>query len=66
MERGLVRILGRKREVGRPLLYGTTRTFLEYFGFQDITDLPSTQELEALVPAGQEADGAVKTKRENP
>ena len=66
MERGLVRILGRKREVGRPLLYGTTRTFLEYFGFQDITDLPSTQELEALVPAGQEAEGAVKTKRENP
>jgi segregation and condensation protein B len=66
MERGVVRILGRKREVGRPLLYGTTRTFLEYFGFQDITDLPSTQELEALVPAGQEADGAVKTKRENP
>jgi len=66
MERGLIRILGRKREVGRPLLYGTTRTFLEYFGFQDITDLPSTQELEVLVPAGQEADGAVKTTRENP
>ena len=67
MERGLIRILGRKREVGRPLLYGTTRTFLEYFGFQDITDLPSTQELEALVPAGQEADGAInKTKREKP
>ena len=66
IERGLIRILGRKGEVGRPLLYGTTRTFLEYFGFQDITELPSTQEIEALVPAGQDRDGTVETKRENP
>jgi segregation and condensation protein B len=54
MERGLIRILGRKREVGRPLLYGTTRTFLEYFGFQDITELPSPQEIEALLSTRQE------------
>ena len=60
MERGLIRILGRKREVGRPLLYGTTRTFLEYFGFQDISELPSPQEIEALVSSRQ-GDGAGET-----
>src|SRR5690606_26780750 len=32
LERGLVKILGRKDEVGRPLLYGTTPLFLEFFG----------------------------------
>lgn len=60
MERGLIRILGRKREVGRPLLYGTTRTFLEYFGFQDISELPSPQEIEALVSSRQ-GDGTGET-----
>ncbi len=47
-ERGLIRILGRKREVGRPILYGTSRAFLEYFGFQDLSELPSLQEIEAV------------------
>lgn len=65
MERGLIRVLGRKREVGRPLLYGTTRTFLEYFGFHDITDLPSPQEIEVLAPARQEANATAETNTEN-
>ncbi|MEA3509443.1 MAG: SMC-Scp complex subunit ScpB, partial [candidate division NC10 bacterium] len=62
IERGLIRILGRKREVGRPLLYGTSRTFLEHFGFQDITELPSLQEIEALAPARQDLDEAETTR----
>lgn len=65
MERGLIRVLGRKREVGRPLLYGTTRTFLEYFGFHDISDLPSPQEIEVLAPARQEANATVETDTNN-
>lgn len=41
VERDLVRILGRKPEVGRPILYGTSRSFLEYFGFKDLSELPT-------------------------
>ena len=40
LERRLVRILGRKEAVGRPLLYGTTREFLEVFGLPDLSALP--------------------------
>lgn len=52
-ERGLIRILGRKREPGRPMLYGTTRAFLEYFGFQELSELPTLREIEALVASPQ-------------
>ncbi|MFQ5988534.1 MAG: SMC-Scp complex subunit ScpB [Candidatus Methylomirabilales bacterium] len=60
VERGLIRIVGRKREVGRPLLYGTSRTFLEYFGFQDLSELPSLQEIETLAPAREETAETIK------
>ncbi len=50
VERDLVRILGRKPEVGRPILYGTNRSFLEYFGFKDLSELPTLKEIEALAP----------------
>jgi|YNPBryantNP2012_1023418.scaffolds.fasta_scaffold13232_3 segregation and condensation protein B len=39
-EMGLVRILGRAEIIGRPLLYGTTRKFLDVFGLADLDDLP--------------------------
>ncbi len=39
-EMNLVRIVGRADEIGRPLLYGTTRRFLEVFGLQSLRDLP--------------------------
>jgi len=56
VERDLIRILGRKPEVGRPILYGTSRAFLEYFGFKDLSELPTLKEIEALAPnaAGKE------------
>ncbi|MBI3988237.1 MAG: SMC-Scp complex subunit ScpB [candidate division NC10 bacterium] len=50
LEKDLVRIVGRKKEAGRPILYGTSKTFLEYFGFKDLSELPSLNELEELVP----------------
>ena len=40
MERHLVKIVGRAEEVGRPMLYGTTRQFLEVFGLSSTKDLP--------------------------
>jgi segregation and condensation protein B len=42
IERDLVRIVGRSQELGRPLLYGTTRQFLQVFGLRHIEDLPQT------------------------
>jgi segregation and condensation protein B len=44
LERRLVRILGKKEEPGRPLLYGTTREFLEFFNLRDLKDLPTLRE----------------------
>ena len=59
VERDLIRILGRKPEVGRPILYGTSRAFLEYFGFKDLSELPTLKEIEALAPSapGKEVSG---------
>ncbi|MDF7637664.1 SMC-Scp complex subunit ScpB [Leuconostocaceae bacterium ESL0958] len=36
----LIESVGRKEELGRPILYGTTATFLDYFGLSDLADLP--------------------------
>ena len=41
IEKGLVKIAGRAEELGRPLLYGTTRKFLEIFGLDSLKDLPN-------------------------
>jgi segregation and condensation protein B len=48
MERALVRILGKKEEPGRPMLYGTTKEFLEFFNLRDLKDLPSLREFHEL------------------
>jgi segregation and condensation protein B len=46
LERKLVRVLGRKEIAGRPLIYATTKTFLETFDLKDLHDLPSPKEIE--------------------
>ena len=48
LERKLIRILGKKDEPGRPLLYGTTREFLELFSLRDLTQLPTLREFQEL------------------
>jgi segregation and condensation protein B len=45
MEKGLVRIAGRDESLGRPVLYATTRKFLQVFGLRSLRDLPQAQEL---------------------
>jgi segregation and condensation protein B len=45
MDKGLVKIVGREESLGRPLLYGTTRKFLQVFGLGSLKDLPKTEEL---------------------
>ncbi|HUF77189.1 MAG TPA: SMC-Scp complex subunit ScpB [Longimicrobiales bacterium] len=44
-ERDLIDVVGRAEGLGRPLLYGTTRHFLEHFGFRSLEDLPRPEEL---------------------
>lgn len=44
LDRGLVRIIGKKEEVGRPMLYGTTPEFLRVFNLSDLTGLPTLRE----------------------
>jgi len=48
LERDLVRILGKKDEPGRPMLYGTTNHFLEFFGLKALADLPTLREFTEL------------------
>jgi segregation and condensation protein B len=56
LERGLVRISGRRQVVGRPFLYSTTREFLDRFGLRDLNDLPKVEDMASAlgfeVPAG--------------
>ncbi len=54
MEKGLVRIAGRDASLGRPVLYATTRKFLQMFGLRSLRDLPQASEL---------ADPAKKRKK---
>ena len=50
LEKGLVRILGKKDVPGRPLMYGTSRKFLEFFGLRDLGDLPTLKDFSSLDP----------------
>ena len=49
VERGLVEQVGRAEVVGRPMNYGTTALFLEYFGLRSLDDLPAADELRRIV-----------------
>ncbi|MFQ5700945.1 MAG: SMC-Scp complex subunit ScpB [Acidobacteriota bacterium] len=52
LDRRLIRILGRKRVVGKPFLYGTTQDFLVRFGLNSLGDLPSMEEFDHLIQTG--------------
>ncbi len=48
LERKLIRVLGRREIPGRPLIYATTKRFLEVFDLKDLNDLPTPREIEEL------------------
>ena len=48
LDRNLIRILGKKEEPGRPLLYGTTKEFLAFFNLRDLRDLPTLRDYSEL------------------
>jgi segregation and condensation protein B len=54
LERDLVAIVGRAQGLGHPLLYGTTKTFLDYLGLRAIEELPQLAELEDLLARKEE------------
>jgi segregation and condensation protein B len=70
MEKGLVKIVGRAEVLGRPMLYGTTRKFLEVFGLSDLEDLPGVEELRGGAqeesPQASQEDSAEQTDKSNP
>ena len=61
-ERGLIEVVGRSEDLGRPLLYGTTPYFLELLGLKDLADLPRAEELSIALqpprPPEEPADSA--------
>lgn len=63
LEKGLVRIVGRKNLPGRPLIYGTTRKFLEVFDLKDLESLPKMKEIKAL---GSDEDEQTAQKQPAP
>lgn len=48
MERRLVKIVGKKDVPGKPMMYGTTQDFLQYFGLKDLSSLPTLKEFQEL------------------
>ena len=62
-ERKLVRIVGRKDVPGRPIMYGTTKFFLEHFGLQDLSQLPPLREFKEL---GESEQALLPIENESP
>jgi len=58
LERKLIRVLGRKEIAGRPLIYATTKRFLEVFDLKSLKDLPTPKEIEELGAAASEGADA--------
>lgn len=61
LEKDLIRIMGRKALPGRPLIYGTTKRFLEVFGLKDLDSLPKLKEMKDF---GSEAAGSENIPQE--
>ncbi len=64
MEKGLIKIVGRKDLPGRPIIYGTTKAFLELFGLNSLADLPSLKEI-SPTPMPEEGHGEGKSEDES-
>lgn len=53
LEKKLIEIRGRKKVIGRPILYGTSQEFLVHFGLNDLSELPSLEEFEEIIDDGE-------------
>lgn len=71
LEKGLIRIMGRKNLPGRPLIYGTSKKFLEVFDLKSISDLPKLKEIKAFgseydMPTPQPEGDSPESEEEKP
>ncbi len=53
LDKKMLRIVGKSDEIGRPMIYGTTKEFLELFGLRDLSSLPSLREIEDMLPKNE-------------
>jgi segregation and condensation protein B len=58
LDKGLIKIVGKKDSPGRPFLYGTAKLFLEYFGLKSLRDLPKLEDVSLLLANSLELDNA--------
>ena len=56
MKKDLIQEVGRSQAIGRPLLYGTTDTFLKNFGFSSLKELPDIEDIESVINDDIEAE----------
>jgi segregation and condensation protein B len=56
LDKKLIRIIGKKDIPGKPLIYGTTREFMETFSLKDLASLPTLREIEELADSGDDMD----------
>jgi segregation and condensation protein B len=66
LERDLIKIIGKREEVGRPIIYGTTPAFLEFFGLKTLAELPTLREYHELDEEHQKEVDALETVVERP
>lgn len=64
LDRRIIRIVGRREGLGRPMLYGTTSGFLEYFGMRDLSQLPALKDFKELAGAAPELEPASQSMNE--
>ena len=57
LEKKLIRITGRKKTVGKPFTYGTTKEFLMHFGLDTVEDLPSIEQFNSMLSSAAEIEG---------
>jgi segregation and condensation protein B len=60
LDKRLIRMAGKKKVIGRPFLYATTREFLVHFGLATIDDLPPIEDFERLAVRIEAASGALE------
>lgn len=66
LERGWIRVVGQREVPGRPSMYGTTRSFLDYFNLKSLDQLPPLAEIKALIePIVVEEDAAQSSAADN-
>ena len=56
LDKGLIEITGKAESIGRPMLYGTTLKFMEYFGINDLTELPAPKEFVEANSIGENSE----------